>query len=183
MTVQKKETTLSQMERERKSMNDDIEHLKQQIHLYNDDFDAERNSRTQLTVDNAKLKQQIKDMEVQFQKIRDDFTTKKTAQDLLEAENEGLKTDIQKCKLDFIAEKQLKDQLVVDNDTLRRQAAERDDRLHQLNTNLIAVSEEKQQQVAHLTQQIYELEQKVSTNVSLVSHSQNTFCSFCVGVG
>ena len=165
MAVQEKETTLSQMERERHSLNDNIKLMREQIQLYGSDFNAERHSREEITADNAKLKQQIKDMEAQFQTIRDDFTTERTIRDTLATENDRLKEEIQACKAELV-EKQSNSQ----DNTLRRQITEKDEQLNQLDANLTAERAEKQryiEQVTQLTQQIQELQQRVSAKVSL----------------
>ena len=134
MAVQEKETTLTQIEKE-------------------------RDSREEVTADNAKLKQQIKDMEAQFQTIRDDFTTERTIRDTLATENDRLKEEIQACKAELV-EKQSYSQ----DNTLRRLIREKDKQLHQLDANLLAERDEKQryiEQVTQLTQQIQDLQRRV----------------------
>ena len=145
-------------------MENTMDLMKEQLLLYSDDFNAERQSREQILVENSKLKQQIKNTEVQFQKIREDFTTERSTRDLLVAENEKLKKEMHTHKGELIGEKQLKSQLLVDIDTLRIQVQEKDGQLCQLNNNLLAEKEEKQQcveQITWLMQQIHVLEQKV----------------------
>ena len=147
MAVQKKETTLSQMERERNSLQETIEHMRHQIQSYDSDFDVEKHSKEQIIIDNGKLKQKIKDMEDQFQRIRDDFTTERTTRDSLAAENSKLKEEIEAYKAELVAEKQSVSQLKDDNVTLRKQIIQEQDNLRT----------EKDK----LTQQILELQQKV----------------------
>ena len=149
MAIQEKETTMSQMERERNSLKETVEHMRHQIQTYDSDFGAERQSREQLIIDNAKLKQKIKDMEDQFHKIRDDFTTERTARDSLAEKNSKLMAEIEAFKAGLVAEKQSNSQLKEDNNTLRQQVIQRDDDLR--------IEKEK------LTQQIVELQQKVRT--------------------
>ena len=149
MSVQEKETTMSQMERERNTLKETIEHMRQQIRLYNSDFDAEKQSNKEIIIDNTKLKQKIKDMEDQFYKIRDNFTTERTARDSLAAANIKLKEEIETFKAELVAEKQSNSQLKEDNSALRKQVIQRDDDLR--------IEKEK------LTQQIVELQQKVRT--------------------
>ena len=148
MAVQEKETTLSQMERERDSMKETIEHMRHQIQSYDSDFGAERQSREQMLIDNTKLKQKIKDMEEHFDKIRDDFTTERTIRDSLAERNIKLKEEIAAFKAELVAEKQSNNQLKEDNMTLRKQVIQGDD---------MRAENEK------LTQQIVELQQKVRT--------------------
>ena len=105
MSVQDKETTLSQLERERNSQKETIELLRQQIQSYGGDFDAERQSREQIAIENSKLNQLVKDMELQFQRIREDYTTERTTRDLVASENKRLKQELKDCKTEHAVEK------------------------------------------------------------------------------
>ena len=147
MAVQEKETTLSQMERERNSLQETIEHMRHQILSIESDFDVEKHSKKQIIIDNGKLKQKIKDMEDQFQKIRDAFTTERTTHDSLTVENSKLKEEIEAYKTELVAEKQSISQLKDDNVILRKQIIQGEDNLRT----------EKDK----LTQQILELQRKV----------------------
>ena len=141
MAVQEKDTTLLQMKREKKSMNETIEHMKHQIQSY----DAEKQSKEQLITDNAKLKQKIEDMEEQFHKIRDDFTTERTACDSLAAENVRLEEEIEAIKAELVAEKQSNIQLKEDNITLKEQIIQKNKKIRQPDDNMkseMAVKEE-----------------------------------------
>ena len=151
MAIQEKETTLSQMKRERHTMSDTIEHMRQQIQLYGSDFDAEKQSKDQIIIDNAKLEQKIKNMKDQFQKIRDDFTTERTVRESLAAENSKLKEEIEAYKAELVAEQQSNSQLKDDNVTLRKQIIQGEDSLRT----------EKDK----LTQQILELQQRVRIKI------------------
>ena len=105
MSVQDKETTLSQLERERNSLKETVELMRQQIQSYDGDFDVERQSREQITIENAKLTQKVKDMELQFQRIREDYTTERTTRDLVASENKRLKQELNECKTEHAVEK------------------------------------------------------------------------------
>ena len=69
--LQVKEMELVQMEQERKSLTDTIEHLQLQVKSYDTDFTNERQAREQLVLDNQKLKQHLKERE-QFSRYNDD---------------------------------------------------------------------------------------------------------------
>ena len=105
VSVQDKETTLSQLERERNSLKDNVELMREQIQSYDSDFVVERQSREQIAIENSKLNQRIKDMDLQFQKIRDDCTIERTTRDLVATENEKLKQELHTCKAEHDAEK------------------------------------------------------------------------------
>ena len=118
VSVQDKETTLSQLERERNSLKEARDLMMQQIQSYGSDFDVERQSREQIAIENYKLKQKIKDMELQFQRIREDFTTERTMRDFVSTENEKLKQELHECKTEHAAEKT---QLLQQIEELQRQ--------------------------------------------------------------
>ena len=102
VSVQDKDTALSQLERERNSLREDVEHMRRQIQSYSSDFEAERRSREQITVENGRLNQKIKELELDLTKTRDNFMTERTIKDL---ENERLKQDLETCKAEHAAEK------------------------------------------------------------------------------
>ena len=102
MSVQDKETTLSQLERERNSLKDNVELMREQIQTYDSDFRVERQYREKIAIENSKLNQQIKDMELQFQKIRDGYTIERTTRDLVATENEKLKQELHTCKTQLL---------------------------------------------------------------------------------
>ncbi|XP_065914435.1 golgin subfamily A member 6-like protein 7 isoform X2 [Dysidea avara] len=74
--LKEKEMKLVQMEQERKSLTDKIEHLQLQVESYDTDFTNERQAREQLVLDNQKLKQHLKERE-QFSRYNDDVVTQK----------------------------------------------------------------------------------------------------------
>ena len=148
--MQDKETTLSQLERERNSLKDSVELMRMQIHAYDSDFGAERQSREQIAAENRQFKQKIEEMKAEFQRIRDDFTTERTAHESVATENERLKQEVHEEKQSYA--------------TLRRQVVDKDAELQQLSASLLAMRNEKEQlayQVTLLTQQIDELQQTV----------------------
>jgi len=71
--LQERETTFVQLDRQRQSLADNIEHLKHRIDSDRNGFEVEHNSQEQLPAeDNQKLKQQ---REEQFHTLNDNFTT------------------------------------------------------------------------------------------------------------
>jgi len=119
--LQQKETAFSQLDMERKSCVDNIEHLKHQVDCYRNDFDAERNAREQLTMDNQRLKQQLKEREEQFHTFND-FTTDRFAQERLSRDNDQLQRQI--------------DQITSECEQLKKLQQQKDERLYQLSNQI-----------------------------------------------
>ena len=182
MKLQEKETVLSQMEQERKSLADTIELLQHQVHSYDSDYIAERQSREQLIVDNQKLKQQLKERGEQFSKFKDDFTTNKFAQDKLATDNNQLQQQIdqlaneceqlrrsQQQKDDRLAqlsnqiatELQIKEHMLAENQTFKDRLELKESEIYRLNTNLETEREQHRMEADRFRERIHTLEQTV----------------------
>ena len=182
MKLQEKETVLSQLDRERKSLADTIEHLRHQVHSYDTDFVAERQSREQLIVDNQKLKQQLKEREEQFSKFNDDFTTNKFAQDRLTTDNNQLQQQIDKLTNEceqlrrsqqqkddrltqlsnqISTELQIKEHVLAENQTLKDKLELKESEIYRLNTDLDTERQQHRMEADRFRERIHTLEQTV----------------------
>ena len=181
--LQEKETVLAQLDRERKSLNDDIILLKQQVYTYDSDFVVERQSREQLIVENENLKRQLKDREEQFQRFNDNFTTSKFAQDKLSTDYDELQKHADQLKneceqlkrerqqkdqrlsqlSDQIAtELQLKEQVLIENRNLKDELKLKNSEIHRLNADLGSERHHHKTENDRLRDRIQTLEQTVS---------------------
>jgi len=180
--LQEKETVLAQLERDRKSLADSIEHLRYQVHSYDTDFMAERQSREQLMIENQKLNQQLKEREEQFSKFNNDFTTNKFAQDKLATDNSQLQQQLDQLTNEceqmrrslqqkderltelsdqISTEFQIKETIITENQILKEQLQLKESEIDQLNSNLKTEREQHRMEASRFRERIHMLEQTV----------------------
>jgi len=142
--LQGKETVLNQMQRERKSLDEDMQLLREQVYSYDNDFVAERHSREELAKENQKLQQQIKEKEEQFRRFNDNFTTNKFTQDNLAIENNQLRQQIEKLNGDVFALQGINNQFSMDIERLGQSLQEKDAQIQQFREQIATEVEMKE---------------------------------------
>ena len=157
--LQEKETVLDQMQRERKTLDEDMKLLREQVNSYDTDFVAEHQSREKLVRDYQKLQQQLKEKEQQLYRFHDYFATNKFAQDELATDNNQLRQQI--------------DQINDECEQLRRSQQQKDDRLTQLSNQITTGLQIKERVLAENQTLRDNLQMKKSE-----IHRLNTECSF-----
>ena len=147
------------MERERKILDETMQLLREQVHSYDTDFVAERQSREKLVRDYQKLQQQFKEKEQQLCRFHDYFATNKFTQDELVVDSNQLRQQI--------------NQVTNECEQLRRSQQQKDDRLTQL-SNQITTELQIKGRVLTENQTLRDNLQMKKSEI----HRLNTECSF-----
>ena len=157
--LQERETVLDKMQRERKTLDEDMKLLQEQVHSYDTDFVAERQSREKLLRDYQKLQQQLKEKEQQLYRFHNYFATNKCAQDELATDNNQLRQQIS--------------QVTNECEQLRRSEQQNHDRLAQLSNRITTELQIKE----HVSAENQNLRDNLQMKESEI-HRLNTMCSF-----